>query len=226
MRSLGAQQYSRLPCMLPHRGALVVECKAPADNSCDCPCRGLLNETVRSMILAPGNGAEVKGIIPVAQWQKVVSILVSLVDCVELPLLAATACEDCQVGEAVPIFAAFLILFNITAVLQSWYCYCHCYYYYCYDYAVPAERGKSASAGMVETLFAASTRETEQGHHLSLVPWQELVECLCWLCRLKWRGMDPLGICEARMWDTSCSWRCLAVQREIGLTRERPCSTL
>ena len=114
MRSLGAQQYSRLPCMLPHRGALVVECKAPADNSCDCPCRGLLDATVRSMILAPGNGAEeVKGIIPVAQWQKVVSILVSLVDCVELPSLAATACEDCQVGEAVLIVAAFLILFNI-----------------------------------------------------------------------------------------------------------------
>ena len=63
-----------------------------------CPGRGIVDDTVRSLILASSGGAEVKGMIPVGQWQKVGSLLVGLVDSVELPSLRDNACEDCQVG--------------------------------------------------------------------------------------------------------------------------------
>ncbi|BDA44328.1 probable poly(A) polymerase I [Coccomyxa sp. Obi] len=65
--------------------------------------RGVIEETVRSLILMPSAGEEVKALIPVAQWQRVSSLLVSLVDTVELPSLRKSACEACQValdGEA------------------------------------------------------------------------------------------------------------------------------
>ncbi|CAL8470290.1 g9832 [Coccomyxa elongata] len=60
--------------------------------------RGVIEDTVRGLILTPSAGEEVKALIPVAQWQRVSSLLVSLVDALELPSLRDSACEACQVA--------------------------------------------------------------------------------------------------------------------------------
>lgn len=67
------------------------------DNSFLRQCRGLIEDTVRGLILTPSAGEEVKALIPVAQWQRVSCLLVSLVDALELPSLRKSACEACQV---------------------------------------------------------------------------------------------------------------------------------
>ncbi|EIE26242.1 hypothetical protein COCSUDRAFT_83617 [Coccomyxa subellipsoidea C-169] len=72
-------------------------CKRSADVlEKEAKFRGIVDDTVRSLILASSGGAEVKGMIPVGQWQKVGSLLVGLMDSVELPSLRDNACEDCQ----------------------------------------------------------------------------------------------------------------------------------
>lgn len=77
---------------------------------CHFYCRGVVDETVRGLILTPSAGEEVKALIPVAQWQRVTSLLVSMVDAVELPSLRNSACEACQVWfPSKPVFLCELM---------------------------------------------------------------------------------------------------------------------
>jgi len=62
-----------------------------------CCGRRLLQEHVRSLILAPVTGEEVKAMVPVAQSQRVVGALLTLVESVERASLSHAACDNCQV---------------------------------------------------------------------------------------------------------------------------------